>query len=74
MAASTLGTRPPPQTAPIENEATTDALVAELRAVMATQCLLPPATAAEPDAPASEVCVSAIETRRDWLARGFRFW
>jgi len=74
MAASTLGTRPPPQTAPIENDAPTDALVAELRAVMATQRLLPPATAAEPDAPASEECISAIETRRDWLVRGFRFW
>jgi hypothetical protein len=70
MAASTLG----PQTAPIERNTTTDALVADLRAVTTTQRLLWPATAAEPDAPMSEECVPAIETRRDWLARGFRFW
>jgi hypothetical protein len=79
MAASTLGTPlalsgATHQTAPIEHDATTDALVAELRAVIATQRLRWPATVAGPDAPTSEETFPAIETRRDWLARGFRFW
>ena len=78
MATSTLGTRPTPQTAPIECDATTDALVADLRAVAADlrggkndlrkeRGRLTQAATTEKGAPAPE-------TRRDWLARGLKFW
>ena len=56
--------------APIERDTTTDALVAELRAVIADmQC-----ERAEPDAPTNEAGLAPIEPRRDWLARGLKFW
>jgi hypothetical protein len=94
-----------PQTAATERDATTDALVAELRALIADlrrgqddlrqernhwrtahereqiahaatqRLLLPsPATAAERDAPATGAGTTAPETRRNWLARGMKFW
>jgi hypothetical protein len=83
MAAFTIGTPPvafpdaTPQTAPIERDATTDALVAELRAVIAEarqERDHPRRERAEPDAPTNEPRAPAIEPRRDWLARGLKFW
>ena len=94
-----------PHTGPMERDATTDTLVAELRAVIADlrrgqddlrqerdhwrtahqreqiahaatqRLLLPsPATAAERDAPVVGAGTTAPETRRNWLARGMKFW
>ncbi len=82
MAASKPGTQQlalpgaTPETGPAERDATTDGLVAELRAVTADlrrgkndlrkeRGRLTYAATTEEGAPA---------TRRDWLARGLKFW
>jgi hypothetical protein len=83
MATSTIRTAPvalpdaTPQTAPIERDARTDALVAKLRALIAEarqERNHPRCERAELDAPKNEASAPTIEPRRDWLARGLKFW
>jgi hypothetical protein len=84
MAASKPGTQQlalpgaTPERGPIERDATTDGLVAQLRAVAADLRRGKNDRRKErgrrTHAATGEEAAPAPETRRDWLARGLKFW